>query len=124
MRDPTLTVVRLRYLPAIRPPLFTAAVAGDSMLPEYRCGDWVLVLRTPRVRVGDAVAARDPRQPDRILVKRVQRRDPDGLWLVGDNPSASTDSRTFGAVPHDLVLGRILLRYYPLRRPSWRSPSG
>ncbi|MFL6241252.1 MAG: S26 family signal peptidase [Actinomycetes bacterium] len=38
------------------------------------------------------------------------------LWLAGDNPSASDDSRLFGAVPVTAVEGRVLWRYSPLFR--------
>jgi nickel-type superoxide dismutase maturation protease len=91
--------------------MFTAVITGDSMLPVLRAGDWVLVLRTGRVGAGDVVAARDPRAGDRLLVKRAAWRGPDGWWLLGDNPPASTDSRTFGPVAD--VLGRVVLRYHP-----------
>jgi len=87
------------------------------MAPSLHHGDWVLVLRTGRIRVGQVVAARDPRQPDRILVKRAVERSREGWWLLGDNPAESTDSRVFGPVPDRLVLGRVLLRYFPLRLP-------
>ena len=34
-----------------------------------------------------------------------------------DNPAAgAVDSRAFGAVPGNLIEGRVLLRYWPLRR--------
>ena len=88
------------------------------MEPSYCHGDWVLVLRSSRLRPGVIAAVRDPRQPDRILIKRVIRREVTGWWVTGDNPAASTDSRTFGPVPPELVVGRVLLRYYPWRRPA------
>jgi nickel-type superoxide dismutase maturation protease len=94
----------------------TAAVSGDSMAPAYRDGDFVLVWRTKRVRVGDVVAAHDPRQPTRVVVKRVAIQAGGRLWLLGDNAVASTDSRTFGAVSLDAVVGRVLMRYYPFTR--------
>jgi hypothetical protein len=47
-------------------------------------------------------------------VKRLVRREADGgLWLEGDNPLASTDSRTLGALPVTAVVGRVLLRMWP-----------
>ena len=38
---------------------------------------------------------------------------PDEYFLLGDNPSQSTDSRTFGPVPVDRILGRVWLRCWP-----------
>jgi len=98
-------------------PLGIAVVSGVSMVPAYRDGDRLLVRYGGRVRAGDAVLARDPRLPERILVKRAARREPGGWWLLADNPYAPGDSRQFGAVPDDLVLGRVLLR---LPRPGGR----
>ena len=52
-----------------------------------------------------------------MLVKRVARREPRGWWLESDNPGAgAVDSRGFGVVPPELIEGRVLLRYWPVRR--------
>ena len=88
-------------------------IAGESMLPGYRPGDWWLVRRSRlrSIRPGDVVAAWHPRRVDLVVVKRIERRDGDGWWLIGDNASASDDSRSFGAVPDDAIIGRLVLRY-------------
>ena len=49
---------------------------------------------------------------------RAVRREGGGWWLLSDNEFATdaADSRTFGAVPDRLVLGRVVLRLRdPLR---------
>lgn len=93
-------------------------VSGRSMEPTLQEGDWVLVdsaaYRGCRPRIGDLVAARDPRESARIVFKRVARRNPRGVWLLGDNPGESTDSRTFGWVADGAVVGKMWLRYWPL----------
>jgi hypothetical protein len=59
------------------------------------------------------VVARHPRQPGLLLVKRAVRPESDGWWLGSDNPAAgAVDSRAFGAVPAELVTGRVLRRYW------------
>jgi len=41
---------------------------------------------------------------------------PDGcIWLEGDNPWNSSDSRNYGPVPASLIVGRVLFRVWPLR---------
>jgi nickel-type superoxide dismutase maturation protease len=97
-------------------------VEGESMAPTLRPGDWLVVERRTYLRrmplPGEIVVAPDPRDPRRELVKRVVSVDGEA-WTVelgGDRTSASTDSRTFGAVPAATVRWRAVWRYWPLSR--------
>ena len=104
-------------------------IAGESMLPALRPGDWVIVDRRAwadrEPREGEIAIARDPRDPARTLVKRIRACEPGGgLWLLGDNPARSTDSRTLGAFPPDAVLGRVRWRYWPPAGASFGPPAG
>jgi len=87
------------------------------MEPTLAPGDHLLVVRARRVHPGDVVAAHDPRDRRRVLVKRVGAVLDAGIVLRGDNPGASTDSRHFGPVPASAVLGRVLRCY----SPRWRA---
>ncbi len=98
-------------------------VVGGSMAPTFVAGDRLVVLCRPfgppaRPAVGDVVAVCDPRDAARTLVKRVAAVDDDtgALDLRGDDPGASTDSRDFGPVPTDAVVGRVVYRYAPAGR--------
>jgi nickel-type superoxide dismutase maturation protease len=72
-------------------------VEGESMSPTYRDGDDVLALRPwRRLREGDVVLLRDPREPERWLIKRISARRGGSIEVLGDNAAASTDSRHFG----------------------------
>jgi len=93
-------------------------VDGDSMEPTLRSGDRVLVdLWTYRNRPpeqGDVVLIRGPGS-----VRMVKRISPTGsppgfVYVLGDNYENSQDSRKFGPIPREAVLGRVLLRYWPL----------
>ncbi len=100
----------------------TVEVRGESMLPALRPGDRLLVRSRARVAPGNVVVARHPEQ-ERLIVKRVAWRTPGGWWLESDNQRASgrQDSWDFGAVADDLIVGRVVARYWP--RPSvWLRP--
>ena len=67
-------------------------------------------------KAGHVVIATDPREPTRTVVKRAAEVTALDVTLLGDNPDHSTDSRTYGPVPYEAVLGRVVWRYWPLRR--------
>lgn len=86
------------------------------MTPALSPGERVFVNQAAywwrRPRSGDLVVLRDPRRPGRLLVKRIDGASEGGGFLVrGDNPRASTDSREFGPVPRELILGKVWFRY-------------
>ncbi|HEU5475339.1 MAG TPA: S26 family signal peptidase [Actinophytocola sp.] len=113
-------------------------VRGDSMCPALTDGDRVLLRRTPvhRLAVGDIVVVRLPGMPRVVgprdrpwLIKRVAALPgdpvpsavapavdgaahvpPNRLVLLSDNPVGAIDSRQFGYLTPDLVLGRVVRR--------------
>lgn len=112
-----------------------AVVQGRSMLPTLRPDVRVLVfkaayglpspsggyiLRWGFPQTGQIVAATNPATGGAI-VKRVGTWDlagriqGDRVYLLGDNPDESSDSRGFGPVPVESLLGRVILF------PSWLS---
>jgi nickel-type superoxide dismutase maturation protease len=99
-------------------------VQGSSMAPTLLPGEWLVVERRTytrrRPRLGEIVLAADPREPSRELIKRVARVDEESglIELAGDAPDASTDSRTFGAIPIENIRWRVLARYWPAARAA------
>jgi nickel-type superoxide dismutase maturation protease len=91
-------------------------VFGLSMAPGLLPGDHVLVWNTTSVHRGDIVAASDPKQPERSVLKRVADVGDTGVFLLGDNPAHSTDSRQWGPVPITSVQGKAIYRYAPPQR--------
>jgi nickel-type superoxide dismutase maturation protease len=113
----TGVIIVALVLLAVRRALDVVEVRGGSMAPTLLPGDRLVAIRLRRAaRVGDVVLAQDPRDPTRELVKRVTHRDRSSLYLRGDNPAASTDARTFGAVTDADVRWRAALRYWPIGR--------
>jgi len=105
-----------------RTPVRRVLVHGPSMAPALRDGDQLLawMLPRPRPRAGAVVVAELP-DGRGLGVKRVVMVRPDGaVWLEGDNPFGSTDSRQFGPLPADSLRGRVLIRLWP--RPGRVTP--
>lgn len=92
-------------------------VLGTSMAPRLEPGDRLLVRKARSYRPDDVVAAHDPE--GRLLVKRVAVIGPEGAVLLGDNFAESTDSRDFGPVPLEALVGRVVYRYAPARRAGY-----
>lgn len=110
------------------------------MLPAIEPGDWLLVDPTVRrwPRRGSLVVFHEP-ITGQLALKRVAGRPgdavpfadgflrlaPDEAWLVSDADESATaaagfgppiDSRRYGPVPVELLVGRAWFRYGPLRR--------
>ena len=59
--------------------------------------------------VGDIVVVKHPFEA-RMIIKRVASTGNDGVTVRGDNPIASTDSRTLGVFPSDSIIGEVTSR--------------
>jgi len=113
--------------PATRFVAVGGVVAGGSMEPTLSPGDRVLVdlwtYRHRPPRIGEVALLVGP--GDELLVKRIARtpgetaalgasvRGDGRVWVVGDNPEMSEDSRNFGPVPRERIRGRVVWRYWP-----------
>ncbi|GGY68856.1 nickel-type superoxide dismutase maturation protease [Streptomyces xanthochromogenes] len=98
-----------------RVPLGIAEVLGTSMVPTLLHGDQLLVHYGAELRIGDVAVLRHPLQQDLLIVKRLMELRESGWWVLGDNTDDEVvDSRAFGAVPVDLVLGRVRGRFRPM----------
>ncbi|MGW5423071.1 nickel-type superoxide dismutase maturation protease [Streptomyces sp. NPDC003943] len=102
-------------------PFGIAEVTGVSMVPTLLHGDQLFVHYGARLRPGQVAVLRHPLQQDLLIVKRLVERRDEGWWVLGDNPAAEGDSRVFGVVPEQLVLGRVRARYRPVTPGRQRS---
>jgi nickel-type superoxide dismutase maturation protease len=86
-------------------------VTGDSLSPEYREGDYVVVATIPfllnRIQAGDVIVFQQPTYG--TLIKKVVQveREGDQFLVVGAHPN-SVDSRHFGPVPRQTLIGRVI----------------
>ncbi len=86
------------------------------MLPGLAAGDELLVdpraYRQQKPQIGDVVIAKRPDRPEVEVVKRVTAVTENGhYFLAGDNPIASTDSRHFGPVTANHILGKVTSKF-------------
>lgn len=92
-------------------------VSGDSLLPMYRDGDFVLVSKIPylfgTITHGDVIVFRHKGYG--TMVKKVQTfvPDKDEIYVVGIHEN-SVDSRQFGPINKKDVVGKVIGR---LKRP-------
>jgi nickel-type superoxide dismutase maturation protease len=89
-------------------------ISGDSMYPTYSDGEIVEVdteayAEGQLPEPGDVVLATHPFKRDVHLVKRVRELTEDGrVFLVGDAGIESADSRGFGALRRERILGKVI----------------
>jgi nickel-type superoxide dismutase maturation protease len=87
-------------------------ITGESMEPTLHADEVIFVdvraYLSTSPAPGDVVVARHPQQPSIEIVKRVEFTD-GGVYLRSDNVDATNaaDSRRFGLVPLDHVVGRV-----------------
>lgn len=80
------------------------------MAPTLRAGDFLLVSKTQNFLIGDLVVVN---QNESKLVKRVVDEDLGQVWLSGDNVKESNDSRNFGWVDKNQIVGKVIFCYWP-----------
>ena len=84
------------------------------MEPTLAAGDVVFVdvtsIERSLLNDLDVVVARHPQQPNVEIVKRVSFIESNGVYLLSDNAEDPTaaDSRRFGLVPMDNLVGRVI----------------
>lgn len=86
-------------------------IEGDSMHPTLKPGDRVLVDKDSAINVGDVVVAAHPFKSSVKIVKRVATIESGGrMLLFGDNQNESSDSRTFGSINRNDIMGKVVFR--------------
>ena len=90
------------------------------MLPTLRPGDYLMVNRLAYVisppRKGDVVVVKGQGTTPARQIKRVAELREEEMYVLGDNPQGSTDSRDYGPIARSRAEGRAWLRYWPPSR--------
>lgn len=82
------------------------------MEPSITPGDFVMIQRRAPIRKGDVVVVM---AGGMLMIKRVAGIGEGAYWVEGDNREESCDSRRFGWVSSESVLGRARV----FHRPNW-----
>lgn len=95
-------------------PIQRFTVSGNSMLPTLKPGQDVLVLCWfYKLKVGGLVAFK---KDSKEMIKRVRQLSSDlpvrqagrGMFVQGDNSKESTDSRKFGPIKKEEIIGKVI----------------
>lgn len=81
------------------------------MSPTLHQGSVVLVNRLAYLwrepTIGEVVAIQDPRD-GKVLIKRIANIEKEEVFVVGDNTLHSTDSRKFGMIGRQQLIGKVV----------------
>ena len=86
-------------------------VVGDSMEGTISEGDLIIYKKTNRkhldLNIGDIVVASHPKIKNKLIIKRIYQIHQNKFDLRGDNFLSSTDSREWGFIELDLIVGKV-----------------
>ena len=86
-------------------------VVGHSMEPKIKNREVVLVSSLlylfKKPKIGDIVAFKEV---DKILIKRITSISKGKYFLAGDNQQDSLDSRKFGLISKQKILGKVIYK--------------
>ena len=91
-------------------------VVGRSMLPLLQPEEEILIdpyaYQKQKPQINDVILTNHPYDTRLKIVKRVALVAVDGgCFLIGDNPKESTDSRHWGKVECQKIIGRVTNRF-------------
>lgn len=101
----------------MKAPISRFTIYGNSMNPILIEGQDILSFNwfiKPKVR--DIVIVKGD------MVKRIKRINRDKVWIEGDNRNESTDSRHFGPISIDQIVGRVIYKSDQVPCPQCEAP--
>jgi nickel-type superoxide dismutase maturation protease len=95
-------------------PIIIRKIHGHSMVPVLPPGTYVWASRWfKKLEAGDTVIFL---HENREKIKRISEIKNDELFVLGDHPESSTDSRHFGSIKRDTVLAKVIWPHAPKSR--------
>lgn len=93
-------------------PFSRFTVSGNSMYPTLKpsqsviSSNWHYFFKRPKK--GDIVVLK---QKGRFIVKRLQKVSDRHIFVVGDNLNESTDSREYGVIDKNNLIGKVVITF-------------
>ncbi len=88
-------------------------VEDASMEPTLKPGDYVIVNRLAYVfgkpSKNDVIVLKSPLQKAKFLIKRIADTKDSKYFVLGDNAELSKDSRHFGPIKRNIIVGKVWL---------------
>ncbi len=93
-------------------PILKFRIEGNSMYPLFSSGQDVLVNKLSYIfrkpKIGDVIVLRH-KKDKRYIIKRIVKIHKDQYFVEGENKKESTDSRQFGWISKDNIVGKVIL---------------
>jgi len=96
-------------------------ISGHSMMPLINHGYWILInlnIDADDLRLNEIILLEDPTNKE-LLIKRIDSiniKTEKEFYVLGDNKADSYDSRKFGYIKKESIIGKAVLRYWPLNK--------
>lgn len=90
-------------------------IPSNSMSPTLKQGDIVIAdtwIDSEKIAVGDIIIFEHPEIPKANIIKRVSSLKKNSVYVLGDSPNNSLDSRLLGDIEKEAIKGKakILIR--------------
>ncbi len=103
-------------------------VSGSSMVPTFHDGDYLIIneigYRFEEPERDEVIVFRYPKNPSQFYIKRIIGLPGETIngttlgeneyYVMGDNRNASSDSRYWGPLKRNLIIGRAAIRLWPV----------
>ena len=93
-------------------PLVRLKIIGHSMQPQIKNGESVLISSIPYLfktpQINDIVAFKD--NNEKTLIKRIKKIQNGKYFVEGDNKNDSLDSRKFGSISRNKIIGEVIFK--------------
>ena len=89
-------------------PLKLMRIHGNSMIPYIKPKDYILIWKFGfriKIKIDDVIVFR---KDNTVMIKRVFEINENEIFVMGDNKRESTDSRLYGSISYDMVIGKVI----------------